>query len=98
MHRAGLHLALRPMGALVALYIARQSAALPLSTQHSQHQRHCRYACVATTTTSNDIVLKPQPSGLSSKWPFDPASSLQKHRGYAALHPEEACRKQTEQG
>ena len=34
MHRAGLHLALRPMGALVALYIARQSAALPLSTLH----------------------------------------------------------------
>ena len=37
MHRAGLHLALRPMGALVALYIARQSAALPLSTLHCHH-------------------------------------------------------------
>ena len=55
MHRAVLHLALRPMGALVALYIARQSAALPLSTLHCHHavekcyrtshrhyQRHCR--------------------------------------------------------
>ena len=37
MHRAGLHLALRPMGLLVALYIARQSAALPLSTLHCHH-------------------------------------------------------------
>ena len=37
MHRAWLHLALRPMGALVALYIARQSAALPLSTLHCHH-------------------------------------------------------------
>ena len=37
MHRAGLHLALRTMGALVALYIARQSAALPLSTLHCHH-------------------------------------------------------------
>ena len=37
MHRAGLHLALRPMGALVALYIARQSTALPLSTLHCHH-------------------------------------------------------------
>ena len=37
MHCAGLHLALRPMVALVTLYNARQSAALPLSTLHCHH-------------------------------------------------------------
>ena len=59
LHRAGLHLALRPMGrwwhCRSARNIARQSAALPLSTLHCHHavekcyrtshrhyQRHCR--------------------------------------------------------
>ena len=65
MHRAGLHLALRPMGALVALYIARQSAALPLSTLHCHHavEKKCYRHHIAIIS---GIAAKHDISGIAS--------------------------------